>query len=36
MTYVMNLGELKFVLILVIEDSAILVNEAHHWGLPAG
>jgi hypothetical protein len=36
MTYVMNLGELKLVLVLIIEYCAILVYEAHHRGLPAG
>ena len=34
-TYIMDLCELKFILILVIEHSAVLINERHDGGLPS-
>ena len=30
----MDLGELKFVLVFVIEDGAVLIDERHDGGLP--
>ena len=34
-TYVVDLSEFKFVLVFVVEDLAVLVDEAHYGGLPA-
>jgi hypothetical protein len=32
----MDSGIFEFVLVIVVEDDAVLVDEAHYWGHPAG
>ena len=34
-TYIMNLCELEFILILIVKDRAIFINEGHDGALPA-
>ena len=33
-TYIVDFGELKLVLVLVVEDGAVLIDEAHDGRLP--
>jgi len=35
LTYIVDFGELQFVLFFVVEDGAVLIDEAHDGGLPA-
>ena len=34
-TYIVDFGELQFVFIFIVKDSAVFVDEAHDRGLPA-
>ena len=34
-TYIVNGGVLEFVLLLVVEDEAVLLDETHDWRLPS-
>ena len=36
LTYHMDGGVLKFVLLLVVKNETVLLNEADHWSLPSG
>ena len=35
-TYIVNLSELQFVFFFIVKYEAVLVEEAHNWGFPAG